>query len=127
MDGHNSLEVGSPSEFTLELRDRMPLVVAEYESPRAEIIKRGEMRYQVLAITLILAGTILTVGLQANASPYVLFVFPILAWFLARMWTHNMRWTRRLSDHIRTTIDDKYHATSWESGIGNKPNTSKSA
>ena len=58
--------------------EKISLVVAEYNTLRAEILKRSENRYQILSLNLVMAGTILTFGLQQNSPSYVLFIFCIV-------------------------------------------------
>ena len=47
---------------------RALLLVEQYTSLRSEIEKRIEIRQQILALTLLVAGTFLTVGVQPNVS-----------------------------------------------------------
>ena len=59
------------------------LLVEQYISLRNEIEKRIEIRQQILALTLLVAGTFLTVGVQPNVPEVVLLFYPIIAMFLA--------------------------------------------
>lgn len=63
--------------------------LTEYKALRDEIVKRIEFRYQIINLILIVAGTFLTVGVQASIPASVLLVYPILALFLISGWAHN--------------------------------------
>lgn len=58
------------------------LVATKYKALRDEIVKRLEFRYQIINLTLVVAGTFLTIGVQANMPASVLLVYPLLASFL---------------------------------------------
>lgn len=92
-------------------------VIAEYNALRAEIIKRSEIRYQIISLTLIIAGTILTIGLPSTAPSYVLFVFPIIGCFLTGIWAHNVAVPRRISTYIKENIERQFKETGWETVI----------
>ena len=96
------------------------LIIAEYSSLRDEILKRSEFRYQIVSLTLVVAGTIVTVGLQKDSSAAVLFLFPIIGCFLAGMWARNIVWTRRMTEYIRDRIESKVQVMGWETKIKNE-------
>jgi hypothetical protein len=98
-------------------KEKMQLVIAQYNSLRSEIIKRGEFRYQFLSLTLVIAGTILTFGLQPTAPPNVLFVFPIIACFLAGVWAHNIIIQRLISKFIKEKIEAHFGGWGWETSV----------
>jgi hypothetical protein len=104
-------------KINMSKKDEIQLVLAEYSALRQEILKRIEARYQLISLTLIIAGTILTFGLQPDSPSAILFVFPILSAFLASIWSHNLRMIRRVSNFIRDHIEAKYIATGWEGAI----------
>jgi hypothetical protein len=105
-------------------KEKMQLILAQYTSLRNEIIKRSEFRYQFLSLTLIIAGTILTFGLQPTAPPNVLFVFPIIACFLAGIWTHNLIIPRHISKFIKEEIEALFDGWGWETSVENQLFTS---
>lgn len=61
---------------------------AECSELREEIIKRVEIQHQIISLTLIVAGTLFTIGIQKNATP-VLLIYPIFSVFLSAGWAHN--------------------------------------
>ncbi len=100
--------------------EQILLIVAEYNALRDEILKRSEFRNQIISFALIISGTILTIGLQPNSPPYILFVFPILGLFLAGMWKRNMVWGRRLSTYIQENVENKFNVTGWEADASSR-------
>ena len=84
----------------------------EYNHLRAEIIKRIELRQQMSAITLTLAGVFLSVGLT---NQLVLLVYPVLAMFLAFGLAQNDYRIRELAKYIRENIEIKIPDLNYES------------
>lgn len=81
------------------------LLSAQYSSMRAEMIKRLEIRSQLVALTLLVAGTFLSVGLQPNVPESALLVYPPLAMFLAASWKQNDMRTGQMVRFIRDNIE----------------------
>lgn len=79
-------------------------LLAEYAALRAELLKRIELQHQVISLTLIIFGTMLSFGFQAHSSSIVL-LYPVLALFLAASWAHNGRAIRDLVLYIRDQIE----------------------
>ncbi len=77
-------------------------VEIEYAALRNEILKRIEMRQQIISITLTLAGVFLGVGL--NNQPVAL-IYPPLAMFLAFNWAHNDFRIRITAKYIRENLE----------------------
>jgi uncharacterized membrane protein YqaE (UPF0057 family) len=78
------------------------LIEAEYLSLRGEILKRFELRQQLIAILLTLAGIFLGVGV---ATETVALVYPPLAMFLAFGWAQNDYRIRDLARYIREELE----------------------
>src|SRR5258707_6889287 len=81
------------------------LLIEQYTSLRSEIEKRIEIRQQILALTLLVAGTFLTVGVQSNVPEVVLLFYPIIAMFLGSIWEHNDLRVGQINFYIRTEIE----------------------
>lgn len=81
------------------------LLIEQYTSLRNEIEKRIEIRQQILALTLLVAGTFLTVGVQPNVPEVVLLFYPIIAMFLGTIWEHNDLRVGQINFYIRTEIE----------------------
>jgi len=74
----------------------------EYNSLRAEILKRIELRQQLISITLTLAGVFLGIGLGTES---VALIYPPLAMFLAFGWAQNDFRIRNLAEYIRKNLE----------------------
>lgn len=74
----------------------------EYNSLRSEILKRIELRQQIVSITLTLAGVFLGIGLGTSS---VALIYPPLAMFLAFGWAQNDFRIRDLSGYIRKHLE----------------------
>ena len=74
----------------------------EYVALRSEILKRIELRQQLISITLTLAGVFLGVGLGTES---VALIYPPLAMFLAFGWAQNDFRIRNLAEYIREFIE----------------------
>lgn len=92
---------------------KMPGYGWEYNALRGEILKRIEMRQQLISITLTLAGIFLSFGLT---NEMVTLVYPPLAMFLAFGWAQNDFRIRRTAEYIRENLEKldiglKYEST----------------
>ncbi|MBI5353472.1 MAG: hypothetical protein HZB50_12600 [Chloroflexi bacterium] len=74
----------------------------EYNSLRGEILKRIELRQQIISITLTLAGIFLSFGLSTDT---VAMIYPPLAAFLAIAWAQNDLRIRDLATYIRENLE----------------------
>lgn len=94
------------------------LLSAQYSAMRAEMIKRLEIRSQIVALTLVVAGTFLSVGAQAAVPESALLVYPLIAMFLAASWKQNDTRTgqmvRFIRDHIEKHIGAAPAELGWE-------------
>ena len=107
--------VSGASEATLaeEILDEVPearsiralLLIQQYTALRSEIEKRIDIRQQILALTLLVAGTFLTVGAQPNVPAVVLLFYPIIAMFLGAIWEHNDLRVGQINFYIRTEVE----------------------
>ena len=84
---------------------RALLLIEQYASLRREIKKRIDIRQQILALTLLVAGTFLTVGVQTNVPEVVLLFYPIIALFLGALWEHNDLRVGQINFYIRTEVE----------------------
>jgi hypothetical protein len=79
-------------------------MLAEYNALRDEILKRAELQQQILSLTLIIFGTILTFGLQVHSASIIL-LYPLLSLFLAASWRHDGQTIKKISIYIRDQIE----------------------
>jgi hypothetical protein len=75
----------------------------EYNSLRGEILKRIELRQQLISITLTLAGVFLGIGLGTES---VALIYPPLAMFLAFGWAQNDFRIRNSAEYIREHLEN---------------------
>jgi hypothetical protein len=81
------------------------LLIEQYTSLRSEIEKRIDIRQQILALTLIVAGTFLTVGVQPDVPEAVLLFYPFIAMFLGTIWEHNDLRVGQINFYLRTEVE----------------------
>ncbi len=81
-------------------------VTAEYNNLRAEILKREEIRYQLIALTVTVFGALLAFGSQTKNATSIL-LYPVLALCLAISWRSNLKDIWNLSDYIIEHIETK--------------------
>jgi hypothetical protein len=84
------------------------LWVEQYIALRSEIEKRIEIRQQILALTLLVAGTFLTIGVQGGISEVVVLFYPPLALCLGAMWEHNDLRIGQISSYIRKVVEPRF-------------------
>ncbi len=83
-------------------------ILAEYSALRDEIIKRIDIRHNIVIFTLIFAGTFLTLSTQIiEQSTLLLLFYPILATFLAALWAHSDIRVSQIGEYIRNNIEAK--------------------
>lgn len=76
----------------------------EYTTLRNEILKRIELRQQIIAVALTLAGVFLGVGVTKEI---VVLIYPPLATFLAFGWAQNDSRIRSAAKYIRENIEPR--------------------
>jgi len=102
---------GAPAEepspaggTTMSTEDNRHAYEVEYVQLRGEILKRIELRQQMVAITLTLAGVFLSVGVAGLGIPgrgMVVLVYPPLAALMALGWAQNDYRIRHVARYIR--------------------------
>jgi hypothetical protein len=83
----------------------------EYTALREEIVKRIELRAQILFGSLTVAGVLLGFS---SSTPLGVLVYPIIAAFLAAAWSQNDIRIKQLSKYVREHIEDKVPGLAWE-------------
>ncbi|MFM7528344.1 MAG: hypothetical protein ACKO63_07625 [Nodosilinea sp.] len=86
-----------------EFQDRL-FNELEYTSIRDEILKRIELRLQIMSVTLTLAGAFIGFGVS---NTLLSLVYPPLAALLAMLWVQNDTRSRQLGKYIQS--DDAVH------------------
>jgi hypothetical protein len=83
------------------------VILAEYNALRQEILKRLEIRYQILNIVLVAAGAMLAVGTQPEVPPSLLLIFPLFSLALFASWLRNSSGVRLMRKYIRDEIESR--------------------
>lgn len=91
----------------------------EFSALRAELLKRIELRQQLISITLTLAGVFLGLGLNNNT---IALIYPVLNSLLAMQWAQNDIRSRQIGkylQHMENLIPglgwETYYRKGWES------------
>jgi hypothetical protein len=79
------------------------LLIAEYNSLVAEKSQRMGVRYQLIGLTMLALGTILGIK-DAN----LLFLFPVLSFFLIVIFTSNVNEEHKIADYIKDHIEVEF-------------------
>lgn len=108
------------SKLSPELRAE---ILAEFTALRNEVLNRIGTRYQILTFTLVIAGTILTLGVRQDVSALVLLIYPILAMFLALEWMHIDFRIGEIGDYIKTNVEKRLEGIKWETFIHQRRTT----
>jgi len=94
-------------------------MLEEYTALRTEILERVKMRQQILTFTLIIGGTILTLGVDFESS-LPLLIFPILATLLALVWAQSDVRAGEIGEYIRTNVEIHLKGARWETHLRQK-------
>jgi hypothetical protein len=84
--------------------DAREFLLAEYGALRDELLRRVEIRYQLVLAALVGAGTFLSLGVQFKAAAVVL-LFPVLVALLAASWASNDVAIKRIAAYIGSRIE----------------------
>lgn len=82
-------------------------MLEEYKTLREETLKCIEFRYQIFNLTLIVAGTLLSVGISQNGARLVLLLYPILAFFFANAFVYNSMLLIEIGAYIRDDMEKR--------------------
>jgi hypothetical protein len=94
----------APSQEEKKFPISVDLIAAEYTALREEILKLTDIQSQIVVITLVSFGTVLTVGSQIKSAAIIL-VYPVLALFLAIGWINNAHGIDLLGKYIQDQIE----------------------
>ena len=92
-------------------------LLAEYNALRDEILRRTDIQHQLISITLVAFGALVSVGLQVSQT--ALLAYPLLALFLSVVWSYNDIRIRQLGFYIRDRIENRLAGggEGWEHAI----------
>lgn len=83
----------------------------EYAALRNEILKRIELRHQIIQTLIVFAGVIFGLGLS---NPGVALIYPPLAALFALSWVQSDYRIRDISKYIRDYIEPTFETPGWE-------------
>ncbi len=97
----------------------------QYDALRGEILKRMEIGYQVVALTITILGVILglkvaTGNTAVNLNSLALIMYPVIALGLSLLWSHNECRAGELGKFVQTSLEKPYidsnqNLKGWES------------
>jgi hypothetical protein len=110
---------GDQSDLSEDQRKalRQIFITEEYKALRDEILKRVDIRYQLVNFTLITAAALFSAGLQPSVTPSVLLVYPLLSMFLAAGWIQNNRTMYEAAKYIRNNIERQHGSPGWQTAL----------
>ena len=92
------------------------LAIAQYEALREEVLRRLDLRQQLLTFTMLVAGSFFGLGLQSWVSGLTVLCYPLIALFLAGAWTQHDRRIGQIAVYLRS-FEDAYlsrYGPGWE-------------
>ena len=92
------------SSFSLTSADGIALMVAEYQSLRAEIVTLIGLQSQLQALAVIGFGTVLSVGFQSDKAVIVL-IYPLLSAILGVSWLNHAQSVSRIAAYIAEQVE----------------------
>jgi hypothetical protein len=84
------------------------IVLAEYNTLRAELLQRIATRYQIMGLAFSAFAAILAVqafGAGNQAGLYLVLLYPILAFFLLNVYIANSRHMRTIEEYIKKKLE----------------------
>jgi hypothetical protein len=91
--------------------------LAEYAALRAEILKRPEIRYQLLTFTLIATGAFVTIATEGIVAPILLLLQPIFATLIAAAWAHSDLRIEEIGQYIGKMEQTCLPGTGWQTHL----------
>lgn len=84
------------------------IVLAEYNTLRAELLQRLATRYQIMGLAFSAFAAILAVqafGAGSEAGLYLVLLYPLLAFFLLNVYIANSRPMRTIEEYVKKRIE----------------------
>lgn len=103
-------------------------LLTEYSALREEIIKRVELEYQLINLSLVTFGVICGLSFQPQSSLIIL-LYPLLAAFIVAGWVNSDNSVQCIAKYIKSQIEVKLGDgnTNWEHYIENQISNGLSA
>lgn len=87
----------------------------EYNTLRNELIKRVELRQQLMGLNLTIAAAFLGVALKETNATTIALVYPPISAFLVLAWYHHHTRIIQINNYIKDNIEIKFGYTGWVS------------
>jgi len=101
-------------QLSIQATDDKDFALAEYSALRDEILKRIELQHQILNLTLVIAGTVVSVAFQLSKGPIILLIYPPIALVLSAGWEQNNLRIRQIGAYIRERTEPRFSRGGWE-------------
>ncbi len=115
MKSEDNQELMTPSDSEKYRPDKNYLL-AEFTALRDEIQSRSIAQKQLISLTFIISGTLLTFGMTHNKIE-LFFLIPIFIFFLASGWGNHDDAIKSLGSYIREEIEPYAQGLEWESSV----------
>lgn len=92
------------------------LLLAEYNTLRAELLQRFSTRHQLMSLTLTVFGTFLGFTAFGSKSIYFVLLYPVLAFFMSNVYLFNILKIERITYYVKTI--EEYVSENSVSGFG---------
>jgi hypothetical protein len=113
----------SPNESHRDAKEHYTqAVLAEYNSMRNEVIKRIELRYQIINLSLVISGVLFTTGFNSKQAS-VFLIYPFISSLLFSLWLHNGNAIMVIGTYLRDKIEIEFFdrkGPAWEIGVGER-------
>jgi hypothetical protein len=76
------------------------IILVEFEKLKEEVLKRIEIRFQLIALAIVAPGTIIAVGLQTRNATLML-LYPILSMFLTGAYASNEHQVKQIREYLK--------------------------
>lgn len=93
--------------------DDTTFAVAEFTCLRDEILKRIEFQNQIVNLTLVIAGSVVSFAFGLTNGAIILPIYPLISFGLAASWEQHNRRIRQLGVYIRENLETRT-STGWE-------------
>ncbi|MCK2241769.1 MULTISPECIES: hypothetical protein [unclassified Crossiella] len=98
------------------------MAIAEFTALRAELLKHIELQFQLVGVSVVALGTILSVGYQTKNAA-IMSLYPVLAMILGLYWLNLAHAIMRCGTYIKTYLEPRMPAghIGWEHYIRRNP------
>lgn len=99
-------------------RQSSPGLELEYNAAKQEVLKRIDVRYQIISITITVAGAFY--GFGWGSGSIIILIFPVISFCLALGWIQNEMRIKHLNDYIYEGLGKSLPGLGWSAYIREK-------